>query len=134
MKIIKNYRRLKKDEIILPLDEVQDEDGSWVNTTRAGDKAPDPQYGSHRQYRRRVVDQESWMKDIDRFRDKINQMKLDWAEEREALIQDRESALDVTEETYVLIRKIIAEDFEDLTDLKMYIRKHFLIEKEYNNG
>ena len=60
----------------------------------------------------------------------INRMKIEWAKEREALIQDRESALDVTEETYRLIRKIIGDEFEDDIELKMYIRKNFLVEKE----
>jgi hypothetical protein len=51
------YRRLEEGEIILPTDEVQNDDGSWKLTRPevgfAGAKAPDPSYTSHRVYRRR---------------------------------------------------------------------------------
>lgn len=87
MKIDKHYRQLKKDEIILPLDEIQNDDGSWSNTTSAGDKAPDPQYTAHRQFRRRVVDQERWMEDLDELRKRKDQALIDWGNERNEFVK-----------------------------------------------
>jgi hypothetical protein len=47
------YRPLKEGEIILTTDEVQEDDGSWrVGCRCAGQPAPDPNYTSHRVYRR----------------------------------------------------------------------------------
>ena len=47
------YRRLKKGEVIQAGDEIQQDDGTWKITTRCvGEEAPDPQFTSHRQYRR----------------------------------------------------------------------------------
>lgn len=54
----KNYRQLKKGEIIKEGDEVgnigYNEDGSikWQKATCVGSKAPDPLFTSHRWYRR----------------------------------------------------------------------------------
>ena len=48
-----HYRPLKEGEIILTTDEVQEDDGSWRSGCRcAGQTAPDPNYTSHRVYRR----------------------------------------------------------------------------------
>lgn len=48
------YRRLPEGETILPTDECQNDDGSWKVTRPevAGSKAPNPDYTSHRTYRR----------------------------------------------------------------------------------
>ena len=49
------YRCLDKDEIILATDEVQHEDGSWGSPRHTvGGLAPDPNYTSHRVYRRKI--------------------------------------------------------------------------------
>jgi len=50
----KNYRRLEMGEVILSTDEVQNDDGTWRETIVAGTKAPDPNYMSHRVYRRLI--------------------------------------------------------------------------------
>jgi len=47
------YRRLKKGEIILPNDEIQEDNETWTKTTCSGQQSPDPQYTCHRQYRRK---------------------------------------------------------------------------------
>lgn len=58
----KRYRRLKAGEIIRQGDEVDNCDGGkdepeWVVATRCiGEPAPDPNYTSHRQYRRLIED------------------------------------------------------------------------------
>ena len=46
------YRRLEEGEIILDTDECQNGGGEWERTRCAGQRAPDPNYTSHRQYRR----------------------------------------------------------------------------------
>lgn len=46
------YRPLKEGEIILPTDEVRRDDGTWVTGVCVGSPAPDPNYTSHRVYRR----------------------------------------------------------------------------------
>ena len=48
------YRRLKTGEEILPGDELEQDDHTWKAANCIGDHAPDPQFTSHRQYRRRV--------------------------------------------------------------------------------
>lgn len=48
-----NYRSLKKDEIMLPEDEVLIDGKGWRRTICAGTLAPDPQFTSHRMYRRK---------------------------------------------------------------------------------
>lgn len=49
------YRPLKEGEIILLTDEVQEDDGTWrVGCRCAGQPAPDPNYTSHRVYRRLI--------------------------------------------------------------------------------
>jgi len=56
------YRRLKKGEIIQKGDEYDAcrdpwrDDAKWVPATCIGETAPDPQYVSHRQYRRKIED------------------------------------------------------------------------------
>ncbi len=56
----KNYRYLEKDEIIQDGDEVDNcnnpmkDDPIWEKTTCVGEKAPDPQYPSHRIFRREI--------------------------------------------------------------------------------
>jgi hypothetical protein len=58
----KNYIQLKKGEIIKEGDEVgnisYNEDGSmkWEKATCIGSKAPDPQFTSHRWYRRLKIE------------------------------------------------------------------------------
>lgn len=55
------YRRLEKDEIIQEGDEVDNcanpwkDDAKWVPATCIGERAPDPQYPAHRQYRRKIT-------------------------------------------------------------------------------
>lgn len=46
------YRRLETGEVILASDECQREDGSWIPAVCVGELAPDPNYTSHRVYRR----------------------------------------------------------------------------------
>lgn len=46
------YRQLQKGELIEATDEIRSDDGSWKPATRVGKEAPDPNYTSHRQYRR----------------------------------------------------------------------------------
>lgn len=46
------YRPLERGEIVKPGDEIQDDDGVWRKPTFTGCPAPDPNYTSHRQYRR----------------------------------------------------------------------------------
>lgn len=46
------YRPLKEGETILATDEVQRDDGSWIAAVCVGETAPDPNYTSHRIYRR----------------------------------------------------------------------------------
>lgn len=54
------YRRLEEGEIIQEGDEYDNcrnpwhDDAVWVPATCIGDRAPDPQYPSHRQYRRKI--------------------------------------------------------------------------------
>lgn len=49
------YRPLREGEIIRETDEVQNDDGTWRASCRcAGHPAPDPNYTSHRVYRRLV--------------------------------------------------------------------------------
>lgn len=49
----RRYRPLKEGEIIRSTDEVQLDSGSWIATPNCvGQKAPNPNYTSHRQYRR----------------------------------------------------------------------------------
>ena len=49
------YRPLKEGEIILTTDEVQEDDGTWRAGCRcAGQPAHDPNYTSHRVYRRLI--------------------------------------------------------------------------------
>lgn len=47
-----NYRQLRKGEKILETDEVLVDKKGWRKTICAGGLAPDPQYISHRMYRR----------------------------------------------------------------------------------
>lgn len=47
-----NYRQLKKGEKILETDEVLEDKKGWRKTLCAGELAPDPQFTSHRMYRR----------------------------------------------------------------------------------
>lgn len=52
-----SYRDLEEGEIIQEGDEVDmstglNEDARWVKTTCVGEKVPDPQFISHRKYRR----------------------------------------------------------------------------------
>lgn len=49
------YRRLQEGEVIEPDDEIQNDDGSWAPTRCAGGLAPNPNYTSHRVYRRLKV-------------------------------------------------------------------------------
>lgn len=50
------YRPLKKGEIILATDDVQGDDGTWrTGCLCAGQPAPDPNFTSHRVYRRLVA-------------------------------------------------------------------------------
>ena len=55
-----SYRYLKKGEIILEGDEVDNcrdgwrDEPKWEPTTCVGQEAPDPQYPSHRRYRRKI--------------------------------------------------------------------------------
>ena len=55
---LKEYRPLKHGEIIQEGDEVDScanpmkDDARWVPATCIGEKAPDPSYPAHRQYRR----------------------------------------------------------------------------------
>jgi len=53
------YYYLKKDEIIKDGDEVEvsnsfNDPVKWVKTNLIGQRAPNPQYPAHRQYRREV--------------------------------------------------------------------------------
>lgn len=49
------YRPLKEGEIIRATDDVQEDDGTWRTGCRcAGQPAPNPNYTSHRVYRRRI--------------------------------------------------------------------------------
>ena len=52
------YRRLEKDEVILPTDECYDDDKkAWLPPTYSiGGLAPDPNYTAHRQFRRKIGD------------------------------------------------------------------------------
>lgn len=60
MNFTEQYRLLKKDEVIQDGDEFLkdgygwDSPGKWVPATDIGGTAPDPQYPSHRIYRRKV--------------------------------------------------------------------------------
>jgi hypothetical protein len=55
------YKYLNSGETILEGDEVDmcndgwKEEPKWVRATCIGEKAPDPQYPSHRQYRRLIT-------------------------------------------------------------------------------
>ena len=49
------YRPLEKGETIRATDDVQEDDGTWRTGCRcAGQDAPDPNYTSHRVYRRLI--------------------------------------------------------------------------------
>lgn len=49
------YRPLREGEIILPTDDVQNDDGTWIKGCRcAGQPAPNPNFTSHRVYRRLI--------------------------------------------------------------------------------
>ncbi|UIJ43694.1 hypothetical protein LZK98_11395 [Sphingomonas cannabina] len=48
------FRRLDQGEIIAATDECQRDDGSWAPAVCVGEPAPDPNYTSHRVYRRAV--------------------------------------------------------------------------------
>lgn len=48
-----NYRKLKKGEIIEENDEVLIDKKGWSKTICSGTPAPDPQFTSHRWYRRK---------------------------------------------------------------------------------
>ena len=48
----KRYRPLKEGEIIKSSDEIKLDDGTWKVAVCVGEKAPDPNYSSHRIYRR----------------------------------------------------------------------------------
>lgn len=49
------YRPLKKGEIIRATDGVQEDDGTWRTGCRCAERAaPDPNYTSHRVYRRLI--------------------------------------------------------------------------------
>ena len=56
------YRRLEMGEIIQEGDEYDDyanpwhDDAKWVPATCIGELAPNPQYVSHRQYRRKITE------------------------------------------------------------------------------
>ena len=50
-----NYRRLEEGEVILCTDELQNDDCTWSPARPVGQKAPDPNYSSHRVYRRAKV-------------------------------------------------------------------------------
>lgn len=64
---IVGYRGLRKDEIIQAGDEIDScvdpwkDDPRWVPVSEKsiGQRAPDPQYPSHRQYRRKISHEES---------------------------------------------------------------------------
>lgn len=47
-----NYRILKEGETILPTDQYLD-NGKWIAPNCIGEKAPNPQFTSHRIYRRK---------------------------------------------------------------------------------
>lgn len=50
------YRHLREGEIIRETDEVQNDDGSWRKGCRCvGQPAPNPNYTSHRVYRRLIA-------------------------------------------------------------------------------
>lgn len=50
------YRSLEKGEVILATDQIQCDDGSWTSPGRSvGGLAPDPNYTSHRVYRRLIA-------------------------------------------------------------------------------
>ena len=83
------YRRLKKGEIILPNDEIQEDNETWTKTTCSGQQSPDPQYTCHRQYRRKnsMVTIE-WVDFLWGEIAKINQMDFDkivWVEKGKPL-------------------------------------------------
>jgi hypothetical protein len=68
-----NYRQLKKDEIIEKDDEVLcDSKIGWVTTNEScvGTRTPDPQYSSHRIYRRNILN-ELRTKKLKRITEKI---------------------------------------------------------------
>lgn len=51
----KNYRLLQEGEIVKETDEILNDKGRWVRPRNSvGHKAPDPRYTSHRQFRRRI--------------------------------------------------------------------------------
>ena len=58
--MMRKYRRLKRGEIIQEGDEIDRcvdawrDDPAWEPAGNIGEPAPDPQYPSHRQYRREV--------------------------------------------------------------------------------
>jgi len=51
-----NYRRLNEGETIRATDEIQHDDCTWQapHPRTVGTQAPDPNYTSHRQYRRLI--------------------------------------------------------------------------------
>ena len=56
------YRMLDEGETIRDTDEFLDDSDVWRKTICAGEKAPNPAYTSHRQYRRRVVEMNEQIK------------------------------------------------------------------------
>ena len=55
------YRRLEEGETILATDEIQLADGEWGSPhLTVGMKAPDPNYTSHRLYRRAITPEAIW--------------------------------------------------------------------------
>lgn len=67
------YRRLEKDEIIRDGDEIDrcvnpwHDDPKWepVHPDDVGRLSPDPQFVSHRQYRRQLTEGEAWKQACD---------------------------------------------------------------------
>jgi hypothetical protein len=51
-----NYRQLKKGEVIKDTDEFLEDKKGWRKTICGGGLAPDPQFTSHRMYRRLKTD------------------------------------------------------------------------------
>ena len=75
MNMEREYRRLKKGEIILEGDEIDScvdawrDDPAWEPAVNIGEPAPDPQYLSHRQYRRptkKIADRDAEIEKLER--------------------------------------------------------------------
>jgi hypothetical protein len=58
-----NYRALKKGEVIMDTDEVLHDKKGWKKTICVGGLAPDPQFTSHRMYRRLKTEQDKLEED-----------------------------------------------------------------------